>query len=92
MNQQELPKISLKDQPTLECEECGSKFFEEVVKCCLMCARDGDQHWTSKCVLNQLDNPCTASFAGVTANLDNPKEVKKLIDHAIDVTSKTIVE
>jgi len=31
MNQQELPKISLKDQPTLECEECGSKFFEEVV-------------------------------------------------------------
>ena len=26
-----LPKIDLKEQPTITCEECGSKFFEEVV-------------------------------------------------------------
>ena len=25
------PKIDLKEQPTLECENCNSKFFKEVV-------------------------------------------------------------
>ena len=25
------PKINLKDQPTVECEKCKSKFFKEVV-------------------------------------------------------------
>ena len=25
------PKIDLKKQPTLECEECGSIYFKEVV-------------------------------------------------------------
>lgn len=25
------PKINLKEQPTVECEECKSKFFKEVV-------------------------------------------------------------
>jgi DNA-directed RNA polymerase subunit RPC12/RpoP len=26
-----LPKIDLKEQPTVTCEECGSKYFKEVV-------------------------------------------------------------
>lgn len=26
-----LPRIDLKEQPTLVCEECGSKYFKEVV-------------------------------------------------------------
>ena len=25
------PKINLKDQPTVECEKCDSRFFKEVV-------------------------------------------------------------
>jgi DNA-directed RNA polymerase subunit RPC12/RpoP len=29
--EQNLPKIDLKEQPTITCEECGSKYFKEVV-------------------------------------------------------------
>ena len=28
--EQNLPKIDLKEQPTITCEECGSKYFKEV--------------------------------------------------------------
>ena len=29
--EQNLPKIDLKEQPTITCEECDSKYFKEVV-------------------------------------------------------------